>query len=100
MDAIKLVLTEEFFLFHKEDAQAIRDALSPSVPVSKPIGYMQFSVEPSQFIQLLSSVDTWEVFKPADQAFLLAFGGALGKKAADFTTEAMQNKWISMIKKR
>ena len=58
MDAIKLTLTEEFFLFRKEDAQAIQDALSPSVPVSKPIGYMQLSIEPPQFIQLLSSVDT------------------------------------------
>ena len=45
MDAIKLVLTEEF-LFRKEDVQAIRDALSPSVPVSEPSWHVRYSIDP------------------------------------------------------
>lgn len=99
MEAIKLVLTEAF-LFRKEDAQAIRDALSLSVPVSEPSWHVRCSIDPPQFIELLGSVDTWEILKPAAQAFLLAFGGALGKKAADSTAEAIQNKWRRMVKKR
>ena len=42
MEAIKLALTEAF-LFRKEDAQAIRDAPSPSVPVSEPSWHVRCS---------------------------------------------------------
>lgn len=98
MEVIKLALTEDF-LFRKEDTQAIRDALSPSVPVSEPSWHVRYSIDLPQFIELLGSVDTWKILKHAAQAFLLAFGGALGKKAADSIAEAIQDKWKSMIKK-
>ncbi|WP_143325382.1 hypothetical protein [Candidatus Synechococcus spongiarum] len=80
----------------KEDAQAIRDALSPSVPVSEPNWQGQLSFDLPPIIELLSSIDTWSIFKNAARISLMTFSGAfmgtLGKKAADSTVEAIQNK--------
>jgi len=97
MEPVKLVLINfPAFPREKEDAQAIRDALSPSVPVSEPKWHMQRSFDPPQIIELLSSIDTWSIFKNAARISLMTFSGAfmgtLGKKAADSTVEAIQNK--------
>ena len=105
MEPVKLVLINfPPFPREKEDAQAIRDALSPSVPVSEPNWQGQLSFDLPPIIELLSSLDTWKTFENAARISLITFStayiGTLGKKAADSTVEAIQNKWKSITKNR
>ena len=94
MEPVKLVLINfPAFPREKEDAQAIRDALSPSVPVSEPKWHMQRSFDPPPIIELLSSPDTWKTFKNVALTLLM-------EKGVEFTVETIQNKWKSITKNR
>ena len=94
MEPVKLVLINfPPFPREKEDAQAIRDALSPSVPVSEPNWQRQFSFDLPPIIEFLSSPDTWKTF--GDFALNL-----LIEKGIEFTVETIQNKWKSITKNR